>query len=248
LQLHCKSKCEYTVYMYSNIALTHPPHFATQPSSWPALDRCLGGGWHDGEWHELLGAGFGVGEFSVLLPLLAQATARKARVALIHPPYQPYAPALCAAGIGLNDVIVIEPKTSQAACWAAEHCLRALHGGVVVVWTQETQLLGDVTLRRLRKAAQVGRSVGIALRPARAEQCPSPAGVRLRYESTEAGIALTCVKRRYNAYDTVRKEITAHIALAALSAQQAPSERTPLFLHSPLPSQPQWQWQLQPQQ
>jgi protein ImuA len=222
--------------MYSinthHISATSPAH--AEPSAWPALDRCLGGGWQSGEWHELMGAGFGVGEFSVLLPLLAQATARKARVALIHPPYQPYAPALCAAGVALNDVIVIEPKTSQAACWAAEHCLRALNGGVVVVWTQETQLLGDVTLRRLRKAAQVGRCTGIALRPARAEHCPSPAGVRLRYESTEEGIALTCVKRRYNAYETQRTEITAHIALPLLNAQP---EKLPLFLHSPLVQQ-----------
>lgn len=213
----------------SGVAYTNPTN--AEPSTWPALDRCLGGGWQSGEWHELMGACFGVGEFSVLLPLLAQATARKARVALIHPPYQPYAPALCAAGIALNDVIVIEPKTSQAACWAAEHCLRALAGGVVVVWTQETQLLGDVTLRRLRKAAQVGRCTGIALRPARAEHCPSPAGVRLRYESTEEGIALTCVKRRYNAYETQRVETTAHIALPLLNAQP---EKLPLFLHSVL--------------
>ncbi len=222
--------------MYSIKSDFNPPASSSQaqPSAWPALDRCLGGGWLTGEWHELLGAGFGVGEFSVLLPLLASATARRARVALIHPPYQPYAPALCAAGVALSDVIVIEPKTSQAACWAAEHCLRALNGGVVVVWTQETQLLGDVMLRRLRKAAQVGRCVGIALRPARAENCPSPAGVRLRYESTDEGIALTCVKRRYNAYETQREETTAHIALPLLNTQP---EKLPLFLHSALPTQ-----------
>lgn len=165
-------------------------------SGWRALDQLLGGGWQLGELHELLGSGFGLGEFTALTPALAQVCARKARVALIHPPYQPYAPALCASGVDLNQLIVIEPKTSQAACWAAEHCLRSLEGGVVVVWTQEGQLLDDVVLRRLRRAAQLGRCVGIALRPDRARHCPSPAAVRLRYEAAPEGLQLTCIKRR----------------------------------------------------
>jgi protein ImuA len=196
------------------------------PSGWPTFDRALGGGWQLGEWHELLGPGFGLGEFTALTPLLAQASERRARVALIHPPYQPYAPALAAAGVDLNQLIVIEPKTSQAACWAAEHCLRALEGGVVVVWTQESQLLDDVVLRRLRRAAQLGRCVGIALRPARAESCPSPAAIRLRYAACEAGLQLTCFKRRVGFALQAQVSAAEETATLHLPALQTVDERT----------------------
>lgn len=204
-----------------------------------SLDACLSGGWRAGEWHELMGAGFGVGEFSALLPVLAAATQRKARVALIHPPYQPYAPALQAAGIDVRNIIVIEPKTTQAACWAAEHCLRALAGGVVVVWTQEsTQLVGDVALRRLRKAAQVGRAIGIALRPAHAAAQPSPAGVRLAYESATQGLVFQCLKTRYDTARGTKSACARTTLIAPALAEYVTNVRVPppLYLHSPLPA------------
>jgi cell division inhibitor SulA/protein ImuA len=207
------------------------------PSS-HSLVHCLGDHWQPGEWHELLGEGFGLGEFSVLMPLLAQTTARRARVALIHPPYQPYAPAISATGIDLNQLIVIEPKNTQAACWAAEHCLRALNGGVVIVWTQETQLLGDVALRRLRKAAQVGRSIGIALRPLRAQEQPSPAAVRLRYEAEEQGVRFTCFKRRLRNNKDAGQLMSVYVPHPTLERVFAPPTSAPLlYLHSALPVQ-----------
>jgi hypothetical protein len=157
---------------------------------------------------------------------------------LIHPPHQPYAPAICAAGIDLNQLVVIEPKTTQAACWAAEHCLRALNGGVVIVWTQETQLLGDVALRRLRKAAQAGRSIGIALRPLRAQEQPSPAAVRLRYEAEDHGIRFTCFKRRLRNSDGAGQKMSVYVLHPTLEQVLAPPTSAPLlYLHSALPVQ-----------
>jgi hypothetical protein len=175
----------------------HTPNPASRHSTgWQALDDAMAGGWWSGALHELLGDGFGVGELSALLPTLAAATARRRTVALIHPPHQPYAPALQAAGIALSQLIVIEPKTTQAACWAAEHCLRALSDGVVLVWTQESQPLADITLRRLHRAAQLGGCIGIALRPPWAAKQPSPAPLRLRYQACEEGVQFECIKRR----------------------------------------------------
>ncbi len=184
-------------------------------SAIPALDLLLGAGWFAGDLHELLGEGIGLGELSLLLPTLAACVRGKRSVALIHPPYPPYAPAICAAGIDLARLIVIEPKSTQAACWAAEHCLREMHEGVVIVWTQETQLIPDVTLRRLRRAAQLGNSVCIALRPLRAAQQSSPASVRLRYASAAAGITVDALKLRCG-HDRSQSE-HAHVPLAVLA-------------------------------
>lgn len=74
-----------------------------QPTGLADLDALLpGGGWPRGALSEILIEHDGIGECSLLLPALAALTRARRRIALVAPPYVPYAPALAAAGVDLD--------------------------------------------------------------------------------------------------------------------------------------------------
>ena len=122
-----------------------------------ALDAWLpNGGWPCGALTELLCEHRGIGEFSLLLPLLARVTAAGGRVALIAPPLLPYAPALSAAGVSLERLLLIRPRLPIEAPWAAEQLLRSGLYGVVLLWS--TRQPSARALRRLQLAAEHGEA------------------------------------------------------------------------------------------
>lgn len=148
-----------------------------------ALDRILPQrGWIADGLNELLGNDQGVGEFSLLLPALAQSCAQGKSVVLVDPPFLPYAPALASAGIALAQLIVIRHVEAEARFWAAEQALRSKACGAAVVWSNETaRLLPDLTLRRLQMAAHAGSCAAFLFRPRRACEQASPAPLRIVY-------------------------------------------------------------------
>ena len=76
----------------------------------------------------------GIGELTLPLPAL-QATAREKKpVALIRPPYMPYAPALRRAGLPLKQLLWITETNDDDARWASEQLLRD-GAGAVLLWT-----------------------------------------------------------------------------------------------------------------
>jgi hypothetical protein len=153
-----------------------------------ALDALLPqGGWPRRALTELLLPGDGVGELSLLLPTLARITQGGGLVALVSPPYLPYAPAWQAAGVDLAQLQLVQ-ASPRDALWAFEQCLRSGACEAVLGWpaTADAQ-----ALRRLQVAADSGDCLGFALRDRRHAANPSPAALRLEAvrDPTDAGIA-----------------------------------------------------------
>lgn len=172
---------------------TPAPAAAAQPTGVPALDAALpGGGWPEHALSELLFAADGLGELSLLLPTLARLGRAGREVVLVGPPYLPYAPALQRAGLCLSRLHVVDAR-GRDALWAFEQCLRSGACGAVVGWPLEAD---DRALRRLQLAAETGRALAFALRPARAAANASPAALRLRLDAGADGIRLEVLKCR----------------------------------------------------
>lgn len=148
-----------------------------EPTGHAALDALLPcGGWPRGALTELLVACDGVGELSLLLPMLANVAARGGRIVLVAPPYIPYPPAWRQRGMALEAMTVLEAGPRDAL-WAMEQCLRSGTCEVVLGWPQA----GDAqALRRLQVAAHAGRGIGVVLRDAKHARNPSPAALRLQ--------------------------------------------------------------------
>lgn len=160
------------------------PGSALQPTGHAPLDAVLpGGGWPAAALSELLLAGDGIGELSLLWPTLARLTANEETVALVAPPYLPYPGAWQAAGIVLDRLPVIAVREPREALWAAEQTLRAGCCAAVVCWLVNAN---DRALRRLAVAAEAGRTLGFVLRPQSAAVNPSPAALRIALDARPA--------------------------------------------------------------
>ena len=177
----------------------------------PMLDEVLpGGGWPAPGLVEILSHQAGVSGLRVVLPTLATLSQRVRWLIWVAPPYQPYAPALQAAGVELERVLVVEPedirptqtppsssrpvwrKPQDSELWALEQALRFNGCGAALAWVTQ---LEDLTLRRLQLACEAGGSLGFLFRPATDAARPSPAALRLllasRVESAQLEITIT---------------------------------------------------------
>jgi cell division inhibitor SulA len=142
------------------------------PTGFAGLDAEIpGGGWPVGALTEVLCDTCGAGEASLLLPALRYLTRaadwRGRGLLLIDPPHLPYAPALAEAGIDLDLLAVVRPKTEEDALWAAEQALRSGAAGAVLVWARPVRGTDSAQryqrLRRLQIAAAAGGGLGIVL-------------------------------------------------------------------------------------
>ena len=149
-----------------------------EPTGHAALDDLLPQrGWPRRALTELLLPADGVGELALLMPTLARLGRDGGTLALIAPPYLPYAPAWQAAGIDLGVLHVIE-AAPRDALWAFEQCLRSGACAAVVGWPRQADAQ---SLRRLQVAADSGDCLGFVLRDRKHAANPSPAALRLEY-------------------------------------------------------------------
>ncbi len=149
-----------------------------EPTGIAGLDAWLPqGGWPRRALTELLLPADGIGELSLLLPTLARLTQDDGIVALVAPPYVPYAPAWQAAGVDLRRLEIVQAD-ARDALWAFEQCLRSGACAAVLGWpaTADAQVL-----RRLQVAADSGECLGFVLRDRRHAINASPAALRLEY-------------------------------------------------------------------
>ena len=166
----------------------------TLPSGFPELDEQLpGGGWPRGALTEILLEREGIGELRLLLPALARASEDAGWLAWVAPPHLPYAPALGAAGVRLEHLLVAQPKSEGDAWWAAEQALRSGACSAVLAWLKSPD---ERRMRRLQLGAETGRAFGVLFRPAVAAGERSPAALRLRLEASSNGLAVHILKRR----------------------------------------------------
>lgn len=174
-------------------AATSPRPANAQPTGLDELDALLpGGGWPRGALSEILIEQDGIGECSLLLPALAALTQARQRVALIAPPYIPYAPALAAAGVDLSQLVHIDAGATDTH-WTAEQCLRAGCCGAVLNWLPQADYR---QLRRLQLAAETGAAIGFVFRPLSAASQTSPAALRLKVTITNQGPRIEIIKCR----------------------------------------------------
>jgi hypothetical protein len=160
-------------------------------SGWKVLDELLGGGWPRAALAEVLGdAHRGL---PLVLPLLARLSVEGRRLVWVAPPYVPYAPALAACGIRVEQLLLVRDVSAQQGLWAAEQALRSGVCGAVLLWPGQIQ---RSQLRRLQLAAERGDCPGILFRSPRAASQGSPAALRLRVRTSPLGLEVDVVKRR----------------------------------------------------
>ena len=170
-----------------------PAHPAA-PSGYAELDASLpGGGWPVGAIAELMPEVTGIGELSLLAPVLSRLARAGRYIAWIAPPYLPYAPALVQWQLPLKRLLIIHTRGAQESLWAAEQTLRCPAFGAVLSWPGE---IADKNVRRLQLAAEAGGSLGILYRPAKAAREHSPAALRLRLHPTADGLIVEIHKCR----------------------------------------------------
>lgn len=148
-------------------------------TGFPDLDDALPlAGWPAASLTEVLLPADGLGELALLMPTLARLTQSRRTVALVAPPYIPYAPAWRAGGVALRHLEIVDADPKQAL-WAFEQCLRSGSCAAVVGWPHKAD---HHALRRLQVAADTGAALGFAIRDRRHAEQASPAALRLEIQ------------------------------------------------------------------
>jgi hypothetical protein len=159
-----------------------------------SLNQALpGSGWPLGALTEIHSTTTGSGEFSLLLPALAKATAGMQWAIMVDPPWIPYPPALHGRGVALERLLVIRTGSTAESLWACEQALRHLRGGVVMAWPEAS---GFTQLRRLQLAAAAGRKAAFLFRPDSGSETASPSALRLQLDSSDSDTLVTILKCR----------------------------------------------------
>lgn len=166
---------------------------ASIPSGFAALDEQLpGGGWPRGALTELLTSHPGIGELRLLTPALARLAPEEGWIALVAPPYQPYAPGFASLGVDPSRLLVVEGKSESENLWAAERCLRSGNCAAVLIWAPAQ----ESNLRRLQLAAEQGGGWGVLFSSTRQAAQPSPAPLRIQVSPARRRLDLQILKRR----------------------------------------------------
>lgn len=173
-------------------------HIPVLPSGNEPLDQLLpGGGWPLGALTELLVERDGVGELSLVLPMLARVSREGGWTVLVDPPWTPYAPAIHGQGIDLQRLLVVNTRNAGESLWACEQALRGVRGGVVLSWLRgRRHQAGFKHLRRLQLAARSGQKGAFLFRSARVAGQSSPASLRLLLDVQDQDLCLTLLKGR----------------------------------------------------
>jgi len=163
-------------------------------SGFPALDAALpGGGWPTACLTEILPRREGIGELRLLGPALARLAGDGRCLAWIAPPHLPYAPALAAAGIDPERLLIVRTRSPQETLWATEQALRSAACGAVLAWPAAARY---PDLRRLQLAAEKGGGLAVLFRAPQVAAAASPAPLRLALDTASGGLAVHVLKRR----------------------------------------------------
>jgi hypothetical protein len=167
------------------------------PTGHAGLDAVLHhGGWPRATLIEILADDCGIGEMQLLAPALAQCSRGRQRLFFIGAPHLPYAPALHALGVRLEQVLVLTPGPRNELLWSLEQVLRSGACGCLLAWLPALHAADYGALRRLQLAA--GRNCGPAFlfRPADSVHTVTPAALRLRLRAVGAQLELQVLKQR----------------------------------------------------
>lgn len=183
------------------------------PTGFAELDAALpGGGWPAAALTEIYAEHRGIGEMQLFMPAAARLTCAGRWIALIAPPFIPYAPALAARGLRLSRLIVVHAPGAEERFWASEQALRHQGCGAVLAWIDRAS---ERALKRLQLAAEAGSAAALLFRSARVIP-PSPAALRLQVGRAQDRAAVRILKRRGS-------DLPAPIALDLQDSPSAPA-------------------------
>lgn len=111
---------------------------------------------------------------------------------LVHPPYQPFGPALRAQGIPPERLLCVRAEKVSARLWATEQALRCADVCAVLAWLPQAR---SEDLRRLHLCAQAGEKLLVVFRGVQARDHSSPARLRLLVQGAE-DLQVQILKRR----------------------------------------------------
>lgn len=156
------------------------------------LDDCLPGhGWPLGRLGEVLMPQIGLGEISLLLPLLARRTQQGCPLIYVRPPCPPNTPVLAAAGVDLQRLWLLWPTGEHETLWATEQLLASRVPVSVLIWVEHAD---ERALRRLSLAAEGARSLTVLFRPPTLQV--SPVALRLGIDGPLSSAPLKLLKAR----------------------------------------------------
>ncbi|MGI9286974.1 MAG: translesion DNA synthesis-associated protein ImuA [Pseudomonadales bacterium] len=150
-------------------------------------------GWPLASSTELFSSEHGIGELQILLPALRQLS-QQGWLALIAPPYLPYAPALQHSGINLKQLLIVQSHNVADALWANEQLLRCGHFTAVLSWFGATNIR-YAQLRKIQIAAQEGHSWAVLFRPTQLAVQSSPASLRIALHAEPRHVGLHILKQ-----------------------------------------------------
>lgn len=157
------------------------------------LDVVLpGAGWPVGALTEIFVERPGIGELQLLMPAAAQLTRNARWLAMIAPPYLPYAPAMAACGINLQHFLLLNPQSKDEQAWAGEQLLLSGNCGAMLLWNDNLQ---DRALRRLQHAAENSGALAMLFRTRRAQPFSATA-LRLHVSRRKGRTVIQILKRR----------------------------------------------------
>jgi len=163
------------------------------PTGYAEIDAWLpGGGWPAGALTEIHVERPGVGELNLFMPAAARLTRAGQWLALVSPPYLPYAPALATHGVRLARLMLVRPASDEDGLWACEQALRSQACAAVFAWFDR---LHEHAVRRLQRAAEAGGASMLLFRPARAAAA-SPAALRIHVSRSQDRTLVRILKRR----------------------------------------------------
>jgi cell division inhibitor SulA len=167
------------------------PLAAAISTGFTELDLALAGGWPVHTVIDLQSL-TGIGELRLLLPLLLQLQKSGKLLIFINPPALLSSQMLAQAGIQLSQVLVLEPKNSKEACWAAEIGLKSGCCSIVLQWQSR---LSVAQLKRLQLCAEQGRASHILLRGLQ-QQLALPVALSMQLTPALQGLNIHILKRR----------------------------------------------------
>jgi hypothetical protein len=166
---------------------------ASVPTGFAELDAVLpGGGWPAGALTEIHCERPGAGELQLAMPAAARLTQSGRWLALIAPPYIPYAPALVSHGVRLSRVMLVRTAATEESLWACGQALRSQDCGAVLAWLERAP---EHLFRRLQLAVENSDALALLFRPGRALPA-SPAALRLHVSKSQSRTLVRVLKRR----------------------------------------------------
>ena len=134
----------------------------------------------------------GIGELQLVMPAAAHLTRSGRWLALIAPPYVPYAPAFMGHGVKLSRLMLVRTTSAEDSLWACEQALRSQTCGAALAWLDR---IHERALRRLQLAAESGDASLLLFRSARAAPA-STAALRLHVSKSQSRTLVRILKRR----------------------------------------------------